>query len=326
MFLQNCGVIDLAKTPWYDNAFYGVEETMIRLGMLLLVSLFFISNSWASMPYVISRPHYVKASSQSSSPFTRYWRRGSAPDLRFVDRGHSPLPTQRISLNRVISPYVGAIYIQGNVDLQILGGQGCNRLVLKAGYPDLKITGSNSTLSISNCKGVSYNPGPRPRIRLYLNHLKKIVVAGDSCINGCNLNTSCGLCIENCGCGMINLAGPVHLSRVTNTGSGIIFVPCVRSDHVEILATRCGVVRLRGVTNLLLVRAFQDSYVDTRFMCSGSAMVQSGDKALVTLKTSGSLQAFATGMSNVYYYTTPGDTYKHSMFSGNVFQMAGFCE
>ncbi len=281
---------------------------------------------FASMPYNSNSRSYSSPTPRSGCSLIKRYimqRPSEAPRPRSRMVRASPYvpPIKRIPLNRTIPACVDSVFIKGGIDLQIMGNQPCNRIALRCAYEDLTVKVCNNSIYISYNKPVSCNQNQRPQIRLSLSSLRQLVVAGDSCVRGCNLNTCCGLELENCGCGTICLEGPVQLVRVTNSGSANICIPNVRSDHIHILATRAGVVRLRGSTNLLLIRAFQEAYVDTRFLCSNTAMVQASDRALVTLKPLGSLQAFASGMSNVYYYVTPGNLYQHTMISGNVFQM-----
>jgi hypothetical protein len=50
-------------------------------------------------------------------------------------------------------------------------------------------------------------------------------------------------------------------------------------------------------------------------------MIQASDEALVTVKALESLLAFASKLSNIYYYVTPGVLVQHNVLSGNIFQM-----
>lgn len=231
-------------------------------------------------------------------------------------------PRPAIPLTRNLPP-IEAVFIKGGVDLQIIGGRSANKISVKMLYPGLGVKVCNGALYISNLKKVECNQNPRPCIKLYINRLKEIDVAGDSIIRGWHLNTYCGLTINHCGSGTFCLNGPTNLVRLVSSGNALIYIPQVCSQHIHILATSAGVVKLRGSTGLLLIRAFQDATVDTRFMCSHTAMVQASHHALVTVHATESLQAFADMMSNVYYYVEPQELFQHNSLSGNVFLMEG---
>lgn len=231
------------------------------------------------------------------------------------------MPSQpMIKLTKDIPP-VDSVFVRGGVNLEIIGGSPKNKVSVKKIYPGLAVKVCDGAAYISYTKPVECNQNPRPCMKLYIQQLKRLVVAGDSCITGCHLETYCGLSIEHCGSGAVCLSGPIHLVRIVNSGSAVICIPHVTSDHVHILATRNSVTKLRGGTGLLLIRAFQHATVDTRFMCSDTALVQAANESLVTVKTRGILQAFASEMSNIYYYTTPSELLQHNVLSGNVFQM-----
>lgn len=293
---------------------------MKRLG-IILIFLFFVPTCLATIPYYPnSKPACSKR--KTNSLFMRYIMHNPCTNPRVRRaRARCRTPIRKVNLNNILPCNVNEVYVRGGINLVINGNQKVNRASLNCAYEDLTIKVCNNAVYISNNRPGYRNQCFRPEVRLSLCRLNRLVVTGDSCITGRNVNSCCGLDIENCGCGQITLEGPVNLVRVTNIGSASICAPCVTSDHLHILATRHALVRLYGRANLLLIRAFQDSYVDTRFLRSETAMVQAMDKALVTVKTTGSLQAFASGCSNVYYYTSPCDFYKHTMISGNVFQM-----
>lgn len=226
----------------------------------------------------------------------------------------------RVRLTRNL-PSINQVFIKGGVNLEIIGGQAQNKISIKRVYQDLSVKVCDGAIYIHYARPVSCNQNPRPCIRLYIRRLNHLVVAGDSVIKGSHLDTYCGLTIEHCGCGQVCITGPTEVVRIVNSGAATICIPCVTSEHLHILATGSGCVKLRGHVGLLLVRAFQQSTVDTRFMRSRTALVQATDAALVTVKTTDVLRAFASGMSNIYYYTQPGDLLQHNLLSGNVFQM-----
>ncbi|MBA2653572.1 MAG: DUF2807 domain-containing protein [Gammaproteobacteria bacterium] len=249
--------------------------------------------------------------------------------IRIRTRSDHPI-APRIKLTRNL-PFIDAVFIRGGVDLQIIGTPGCNKISVKTAYPGLGVKVCDGAIYISNTKPVDCNQNPKPCIKLCINELRHLVVAGTSCSaggNSCitvnNIHSPCGLEVESCGSGLICINGPVNLVRVMNNGTATICVNHIQSDHLHVLGTKYGVVRLSGSADLLLIRSFQHATVDARFVCSHTALVQAADESFVTVRSVGSLQAFASGMSNVYYYAKPGELIQHNVLSGNVFPMGGW--
>jgi hypothetical protein len=286
------------------------------LGTILFLFLF-IQDASAFAPYYSYSPPGARKTTRSFFTINPYKLKKRGFDTSTPSQQRQ----KRISLTRTL-PTIHSIFIKGGVDLQIIGGQTVNKIAIKKMYRGLSIKMCNTGIFIYNPKPVDCNQNPRPIIRLQLSdELRQLVVAGNSCVRGSNLNTACGMTINNCGNGFICLNGPIRLIRLVNTGNATICIHDVISDHVHILATRNGCNQLTGETGLLLIRAFEKATVDTRFMCSHIAMVQAADQSCVSVKTIGSLQAFADGMSNIYYYALPRQLIQHQAFSGNVFQM-----
>jgi hypothetical protein len=227
---------------------------------------------------------------------------------------------QRVTLSRKL-PYIDSVFIRGDINLHITGSERENRIQLKAYYPRLTIRVYRGAIYISYSRPLDYHQYPRPSIKLSLNRLRQLTVSGEAHVIGGNLNTDYGLAITNCGSGFLWLSGPLNVIKIENTGRAVVGLKGVMSQHLSILATAQGVIKLTGMTHLLLIRAFQQAIVDTRFMDSTIAFVQAGDDALVTVYTPESLRAFATDMSTIYYYTPPAHLIKHSAFSGNILPM-----
>lgn len=262
--------------------------------------------------YVKQKPVFTASKAQTKQAFTYQ----NQANIR-------PAPQMTGPVRRNLPSCINAIYTRGAVDLELIGGNSSSRLCLNSPYPGLDVKICNNGLYIDNTKQVQCNLYPRPKLKIYLNQLRELAVSGDSNITISHLSTYCDLSITDCGTGCICICGPVALSRVVNSGCATICARSVCANHIHILTSNYGTVKLAGSANVLLIRAFQHSEVNTRFMCSNEAMVQTAEEALVTVKTRGSLHAFAGGLSNIYYYTTPNVLVQDNVLSGNVFQMGG---
>lgn len=218
-------------------------------------------------------------------------------------------------------PPVDSVFIKGGISLEIIGNQPVSKIAAKKNYEGLAVTVFKGSIYISNSKPVACHQNPRPVLRLSINSLRRLVIAGDSIVNVRNVNTSCGLQIEHCGSGLVYIHGPTCLANIVSSGNATICIPFVMSPQVNIIASRKTEIKLRGQTPLLMVRAFDDAVVDTRFMCVDKALIQAADWSLVTVRAIRSLHAFASGMSNVYYYSRPYELLQHQALSGNVLQM-----
>ncbi len=285
-------------------------ERLVKMRQLWIILLLFLL-----MPDAQAFVYYSNSLNRHMENIRRPYK------ISPIYRKRAYLPQQKkISLTKIL-PNVDSVYIKGHINLRIVSGQTINKISIRRLYQGLSIKTYGRGIYINYTKSINCNRNPIPAIVLYMNELHHLVVAGNSSVIGEHVNTY-GLTIDNCANSYIYLSGPVRLIRVIDTGSGVICVNGVTTDHLHILATRNGTLRLSGNTGLLLIRAFQKVTVDTRFMCSDLAMVQAADQSLVTVRTRGSLRAFAGGMSNIYYYTTPGQLLQHSVLSGNVFNMS----
>jgi hypothetical protein len=221
-------------------------------------------------------------------------------------------------------PPINAIFLRGGIDLRIIGAPSPNRIVINTPFPGLTVKVCDCALYLSYDKKVDCNQNPRPNLVIYMNQLRRLVVAGDCRITGDNLDAYCGLAISHCGSGFVCLRGLVNLARIESSGCATLNIPHVRSGHVHILASRRSNIHLGGSADLLLVRAFQQATVDSGFMCTNTAMVQAQGEAFVTVTAHANLRAFASENSNIYYYTKPCQLLTHNFLSGNVFYM-GCC-
>jgi Putative auto-transporter adhesin, head GIN domain len=275
---------------------------MKTLGKVLILTLLVIHSVSAGQylfrpqPLPIVGPQSLPISSFISLPIP-----SSAPNVRL---------TRRL-------PYADSVFIRGDVNLTIMGGQSPPNVIIKKSSPGLRLAVYNGVIYIRNPKSVNYTRNVKPSLTLYMNSLRRLVVAGDSNIIASNLNTNTGLTIHHCGSGFLHLRN-VHLTQLISSGAAIIYINGVHTDRLYILATGHGKVSLTGSTCLLLIRACGCAVVDTQFMSSNSAMVQAEDGSLITVRTYGILRAFASGVSNIYYYVRPRGLLEHTFLSGNV--------
>ncbi len=249
-------------------------------------------------------------------------RHCQSPKAHYSSRGFSRSAPANISLSRKL-PEINSVFIRGGINIQLIGSSE-NRIKLKKFYPGLSVKVCQRGIYISYERSINSDQNVRPCLKLYISRFNHLAVQGDSIVTGYGLNTACGLAITNCGNGSICLHGPLRIFRIENSGNGVLCFKGVNSEHLHVLATRRSVIRLSGAVHLLLIRAFQQATVDTRFMTSEDALVEAADDTLVTVRTYGSLRAFANGTSNIYYYTKPAELLRHNVRSGNVLQMGNW--
>lgn len=217
-------------------------------------------------------------------------------------------------------PFFTTISVKGSIDLIIKDGA-ANKMMVSQRYKGLSVKVYGTNLYISYTKPMDCPQTIRPMIWVTVCELQSLMAAGASCITMNHVNSNCGLVLTSCCNDRICLNGPTNVVRIVNTGNGSICARNVDTSHLEILATRHSMTRVSGLTRDLFIRSFQNSTVDTQFMCSDMAMVQAQDQSLVTVKTRGSLRAFASGVSNIYYRTIPSQLFQHNLYSGNVLPM-----
>lgn len=256
-------------------------------------------------------------------PHFSSWRVLHIPEHKLVG-AKRPLPPRKFVYQL---PHTDTVYVAGNVNVRIIGNQGRNRLIIRNTYDgrnaDIKFF--EGSLYIGNNTRTAVN-APRKNIEVifYSCGLRRLFVSGNNCVCGQNIADACGMELITCGGGSVCLNGPTHIKRIVNTGNTIININQVATDHLHIVNTCAGQIKLTGCTGLLLVRAFGVTLTDARCLRAETGFVQAGNSALVLVRVRQNLRAFASGFSNIYYYTTPVDLVQHNTGSGNILQFGNW--
>lgn len=127
---------------------------MNRLRITLVLLLIFAQTVYASMPYnatMKSRstccPTFNQSTATPPQPrrrsglIMRYLMQHPVETVSAPRPGRPvmlPAPVKRIPLNRIL-PYIDSVFIQGGIDLQIVGNQPVNKIALRAAYSGLTI-------------------------------------------------------------------------------------------------------------------------------------------------------------------------------------------
>jgi hypothetical protein len=219
-------------------------------------------------------------------------------------------------------PPIDTIITNGAINLEIIAGQSTHKITLiRKGDAVISVRTRGHAVYITSVLKKEVTCPQTPVLKIYLHQLHGLCAGGAHYIHGVNISTGCGLNITDCGAGKLCLRGQIHLVNLINSGNSAIILEGVNSGDIHVLNTRNGTVRLFGNTNLLFIRAFNNTCTDTRFLHSCTAFVQAEHAACVTVCPRIQLRAFAAGCSNIYYYTKPCDVLVHNRDSGNVIMM-----
>jgi len=121
----------------------------------------------------------------------------------------------------------------------------------------------------------------------------------------------------------IELTGTVNLRSLTYEGNGRLHVYWLNSPYLRVHSSGSNYIMLAGITTMLDAVVSGRNYLDAKHLHAQQAFVNTADNARADVWIRQSLNALATGNSNIYYYHPAKiqGIYMHT--SGSVMDMAG---
>lgn len=251
----------------------------------------------------------------------------------------------------ITGPVHVALTQQGNPQMRIRGAQDAATNIMGEVH--------NNTLYIRSMRTVPAQEAVSPTVYIHSNALNEITYNGTGTLTASMLNTPALKVMVNSGqrinlsgkhIGLYNLTviGPtpvtikgiksaqldVHAQRASDIsldgeaglrvldfyGPGKFYLTWVNSPQVTVRSHQ-GHIFLAGITHSLDAEISRDAQLDTRYLRAKNAFVNTADNARLDVNARHSLNAFASGSSNIYFYQTPRLLTKYMRQKGSVLQI-----
>ncbi|CAN5426361.1 hypothetical protein BH10PSE19_BH10PSE19_12900 [soil metagenome] len=200
--------------------------------------------------------------------------------------------------------YFDTLEIRGDMEVELQTGS--KRAYLEA-TGDLRILRNlnanvyGNTLLITRKDEICLRDCERPRIRIHANYLRRLIHRGN---------------------GNVHLNGVVNLEELTQEGTGIMQIYWVKGGVVTLHANGSGTIVLAGVAYQLNADLAGQIHLDARFLRTKKGFIHTMQNSRADVWVKDSLDAFAQGYSNIYYFTKPIYIYTALLDGGSVLDMS----
>jgi hypothetical protein len=235
------------------------------------------------------------------------------------------LPPEPPSWQTINTNYFDGITIDGPFDIEVISNTNQNRAEIFANREDLKqlnFAVNNSTLTVSpNSRYNKRQPKPaRWLMRIYTNNLRLICLYDSANLTALSLDSRY-LFVVAADDSQLYIRGMIGVLQVSVPyGNPYIDIAWVNCTDL-LMDINGGSIALAGTTQFLNARLAGDTHLDIKQLRIHKIWLQTTDNAVAEVVATHTLRAFASGNSNILYYTTPTYLTDFSEISGNVLQM-----
>jgi hypothetical protein len=220
----------------------------------------------------------------------------------------APVPTQIITTHQQVQPFT-AIVVDGPMDIDLIPQPPTERLHRLTFVSSRETAGSlvasvdNGVLYLRNMEKMHAKGMPRPQVKVpvgelhFLNYNSSGILSGQR-IRGQNLTKI------NVNGGVVSLSGPeIGLRSLTVTGGGNVSISNIKTSQTLYVRGKDNTrIALKGRAQAIEVVLSLNSALDARFLRAENGFVNTTDNARADVNVRHSLNAFATGTSNIYYH------------------------
>lgn len=157
------------------------------------------------------------------------------------------------------------------------------------------------TLVITRKDEINLRDCPIPRLTIHANYLRRLAHVGN---------------------GNMYVNGIVNLEELRQFGAGIVQIYWINSAILSVCANGNGNIAIAGVAQQLNANVAGQIQLDARFLRTHFGFIRALQCSRADVWVKDSLNAFAQGHSNIYYFTKPLYIYTALVEGGSVLDMS----
>ncbi|MCX7116279.1 MAG: DUF2807 domain-containing protein [Gammaproteobacteria bacterium] len=153
--------------------------------------------------------------------------------------------------------------------------------------------------------------------------LRKVVIAGGGEVTLTGVNTpALDLVIRDHS--KVQMAGNIHLANLTLENGSWVSLYWLKADRLTLRAHGKTVVQFAGKAKLLDVELWDHAKFKGRYFTVKEVFVKTHDHAVAEITTTKHQHAFATDVSDIYFYKVPRSEANYMAYNGSVLNMRLF--
>lgn len=226
-------------------------------------------------------------------------------------------------------PWFNSIETDGDFDIQIHTSR-TNRVLIQQTASDIDSRVEGGVLHLvvipppedKTAKHSDEPPMPMEPIKVtvWMPELQTLHLNGTDSVMGDPIYSQ-WLNIEGEGQSHVILRGLINVNKINIHGASDVSLRWVQSQHLIVRGYDTSEIFLAGTADVLDAKLMDDAHLDARYLRSHTVLVQTEGGAKANVLALNSLNAFASGDSNIYYYKSPRYQLAQTEFMGNVLQL-----
>lgn len=156
-------------------------------------------------------------------------------------------------------------------------------------------------------------------VEVNVKSLNALFLDGNVHVEGDHI-TSAGMIINDNSSNSVTLNGKMHLNWLNVQNSGNIDISWVDSDLLLMNGSGSGAIRLAGIAQQMRARLNHQQRYAGQYLRVKDLMVETQQYSAASVFAIDTLEAFAYGHSNIYYFHTPNSLNRLTQQSANVLQ------
>lgn len=157
-------------------------------------------------------------------------------------------------------------------------------------------------------------------VTVWMPELQNLTLNGTNSVMGDPIYSE-WLNIDGEGQSNIILRGLLNVNKIIIHGASDVSLRWIKSHHLVVRGYDSSEIFLAGTADVLDAKLTDDAHLDARYLRSHTVLVETESGARANVLALKSLNAFAYGSSNIYYYKSPNYQLAETEFMGNVLQL-----
>jgi hypothetical protein len=228
--------------------------------------------------------------------------------LPFMESPKSSAQTQMVTGHQQVGPFT-AIVVDGPMDIDLVSQPPMARSHRLEYVSSRETAGllvasvDNGTLYLRNMAKILVKGEPRPRIIVPVGELRSLNYNGSGVLTGRQIRTP-NLTTLNAHGGIISLSGSnIPLRSIMVSGGGNVSISGIKTPRtLTVRGKDTSRITLTGTAQAIEVILSLYSWLDARSLRAENGFVNTAENARADVNVRHSLNAFATGNSNIYYH------------------------
>lgn len=255
------------------------------------------------------------------APLIRFFALATSTLLLFTVMGCATYPSSSASrphtmgIHQIGIPVSGKVALKpfntidthGFFDVNITTGKQVYQVEVvgdKAIVEQVVLKVKNRALHISMPPDLNfYDTGP-VAVNVEMPTLNHLYYSGTGNVTG-NIPNNRALTVDAHGSGNVKLLGEICLKRLTQSGSNNVTVYWINSPGLSVNSEGKSEAFLAGKVDQLDVTLYQSAHLNARYLRAERAYINTTKNSVAEVSVTDSLNALASGNSNIYYFRNP---------------------